>query len=94
MKSLKPFSYLDPEGVGWWGVLDSEGVAVANRMSEDDAILFCAAPDLLEACVAFYDASNQEFGRDIFAPNASPDSPMQKAWLLARAAISKAEKGE
>lgn len=59
---------------------------------EEEAPIIAAAPELLEACLAFVAAENERFSRDIFSPEAQPESPTQKACLLARAAIAKATK--
>lgn len=60
-----------------------------------NAQLIASAPSLraqrdalkaaLEALVQFH---NEEFARDPFTPNAHPDSPVQQAWLKARAALT------
>ena len=69
---------------------ESDGI-----QTECHARLISAAPELLAACKAFYLAECEKFGADIFTPDAQPDSPVQKAWLLAKSAISKATgKGE
>ena len=56
-----------------------------------NAHLIAAAPALYEACKAFYQAECEKFARDIMSRDAQPDSPVQKAWLLARAALAQSE---
>jgi hypothetical protein len=70
---------------------DYHNNGLLNETDKANLRLISAAPDLLEACRAFYDAFRWPIATDPLRDEAQPGHPMQEAWLLARAAIAKAQ---